>query len=395
MRCTPHASLQVECGELPLALRRTEILMRHCVRITANTDNPSNISLQDNWYNYIPNTSQGINHILRPISHMIENVSKVEVPSTPPWLLNYPAIDSSLSERVDKKNQSLVEQLALAKEYMETWSDHIPLYTDGSKAEHKTACAFHYQGVSHSWRLADDSSVYGAELHAIKHALQYLLAQNITNTKIVIFTDSLSACTALSNIKNKKSDTFILSILEASSEMRINGNSLAIAWIPSHVGIPGNELADKAARDGLTLPLIAGTQEIIAVDDCYSEIKRYVDAEWQRLYDNNNKISEYKKIEPNVSRHTKFLVSGRSLDRVMTRLRLGYCLTNSILYLFKRLSSPNCILCNVEENLQHLISCQATNFTQGIPTNNIYEILSSKKHLETLARNILASGRKI
>ena len=394
MRCTPHASLQNECGELPLALRRTEILMRHCVRITANTDNPSNIALQDNWYNYIPNTSQGINHVLRPISHMIDNVCKVEVPSTPPWLLHYPTTDSSLSKSIDKKNQSPVEQLALAKEYMETWSDHIPLFTDGSKAEHKTACAFHYQGVSHSWRLVDDSSVYGAELHAIKHGIQYLLSTNASNTKFVIFSDSLSAVQALSNTKINKNDTFINSILDASNQLHINGNSLVIAWIPSHVGIQGNEFADVAAKHGLSLPLPLGTQES-TVNDCYAEIARFIDAEWQQKYDKNLKIAQYKLLEPLVNRRAKFAIAGRSLDRVMTRLRLGYCLTNSILNLYRRISSPNCSHCNVEEDLQHFVFCPANNLCLGIPSNNLHHLLSNICHLEILARNIIATGRRI
>jgi hypothetical protein len=220
------------------------------------------------------------------------------------------------------------------------------------------------------------------------------LNQNTTNEKIVIFTDSLSAVQALSNIKINKSDTLINSILEASNQMHINGNSLVIAWIPSHVGISENEFADVAAKNGLSLPISLDTQEA-TVNDCYAEITRFIDAEWQQNYDQNHKIVHNKLVEPKVDRRTKFSIAARSLDRVMTRLRRGYCLTNSILHLFSRINSPNCIHCDTEEDLQHFVFCQETKLTQGVPSNDLYQILSNTNHLEILARNILAAGRKI
>ena len=35
------------------------------------------------------------------------------------------------------------------------------------------------------------------------------------------------------------------------------GKTIALCWTPSHVGIPGNEKADAAAKDGLSLTVTA------------------------------------------------------------------------------------------------------------------------------------------
>jgi len=34
------------------------------------------------------------------------------------------------------------------------------------------------------------------------------------------------------------------------------GKTITLCWIPSHVGIPGNEKAGSAAKDGLSLLLL-------------------------------------------------------------------------------------------------------------------------------------------
>ena len=54
--------------------------------------------------------------------------------------------------------------------------NHLKIYTDGSKCEIKTACAFYVPSfkVGKSWRLPNKTSVFYAELGAILQALQWL-----------------------------------------------------------------------------------------------------------------------------------------------------------------------------------------------------------------------------
>jgi ribonuclease HI len=395
MRCTPHSALQNECGELPLNLRRTEIQMRHCVRIATNPDNPANQCLLDNWFNYISSNSQGLNHLLRPVSHMLTNLSKIKVLPNPPWLLHLPDTDLTLSHKVSKTSQSPQEQYSQAADFVANWSDHIPVYTDASKSDKRTACSIYSQEVTRSWRLVDGTSVYMAEIQAIHHALEFIYDQSGTNAKYVIFTDSLSAVQAIAQLKQNKSDSLFNAITLLTNSVINHGNTVNIAWVPSHVGISGNERADAAAKLALKLPQPVHITPLYSVEDCYTEIKSYINTQWQLQYDQNRSIKHYKSLEPDVSRKLKFSVPGRELDRTITRLRLGYCLTNTTLSRYNNSISSHCDNCNIIEDLNHFITCPVANLTAQIDTSDPITILKDISKSQILARNIIASGRKI
>ena len=66
------------------------------------------------------------------------------------------------------------------------------------------------------------------------------------HNKVVIFSDALSVLQALPDPKNKDLDDLAteLEALQRSTETTI------LQWIPSHCNIPGNEKADKLAKEG-------------------------------------------------------------------------------------------------------------------------------------------------
>ena len=123
-------------------------------------------------------------------------------------------------------------------------------------------------------------------------------------------------------------------------------------WIPSHIGITGNSLADSEAKAALQLPV---TNLPVPYSDFKGLIKSYVDKRWQQSWDTeaNNKLHG---IQPLI--HTQPICSlPRRDERLIHRLRIGHThLTHS--FRLKKEQPPQCTHCQVPLTVQHiLIDC--------------------------------------
>ena len=78
-------------------------------------------------------------------------------------------------------------------------------------------------------------------------ALDYIEEDNLS--EVIIFSDSLSVLQSVNNSKidNSVIQDLILRLHNMSHKQNI------FCWLPSHVGIRGNEKADKAAKSALSL----------------------------------------------------------------------------------------------------------------------------------------------
>ena len=96
-------------------------------------------------------------------------------------------------------------------------------------------------------RLPDMASIYTAELRAIYLALRHGIGS--TEDRFIICVDSLSYLYALEHLDIK--NPLIFSILELHSTFKTQLRDVIFCWVPNHVGIRDNELADKAAKTAL------------------------------------------------------------------------------------------------------------------------------------------------
>ncbi|KAF8791651.1 hypothetical protein HNY73_005016 [Argiope bruennichi] len=84
---------------------------------------------------------------------------------------------------------------ALFSAHRHMYSDYIPVYTDGSKAESHVGYAFACESVVVGQKLHDFTSVFTSEVTAIYRAIQYIAKNKFR--KVIIYSDSWSALQAL------------------------------------------------------------------------------------------------------------------------------------------------------------------------------------------------------
>ena len=127
------------------------------------------------------------------------------------------------------------------------------VYTDGSKLGGKVGAGVYIKRSSgtiatNSYRLPDESTVYQAEVMAIKQAA-LTLATIPDLTTIKFYVDSQAALRTFQS-------THIKSKLALDTIRKLNlikHSMLVFVWTKAHIGIPGNEEADELAKAGTVL----------------------------------------------------------------------------------------------------------------------------------------------
>ena len=245
-----------------------------------------------------------------------------------------------------KCDQPVPALFQLAQSHLfEEFGDYVKVFTDASvRSDGLGASAAFFcpsTDIRRVFKIPHPSSSVTAELAAIDVALKYV-QERLTPSKVVILTDSRGA---LSRLTRKEADSPILcSIMESADKVLSRGVSLAAQWIPSHVGIAGNEEADRLAsscnHDDCDCPEISSMMDNARLLIRRHLLKQHPD---QRVANGS--------FPPRVR--------GRGLPRrsraLLYKLRVGSVLVRERLFRQGRVDSPLCAACGSCETLEHLI----------------------------------------
>ena len=364
MKSTAISSLQVECGEMPLELRRQNFCLKYAAKINCSENNPTSDILQETWQQqYMKDNQRSFLKSTRPyLEQITEGSAKERISGIPPWHLTPPEVDTSTHDLFKKKESSDLVMRALAIENMSnTDEDALQIFTDGLKdGRGRVGAAFYAPQRNHeeSYRLTDHAATYTAELIAIRQALQYLKTEKTKS--VVIYSDSLCALQALERRESKSRPNLIREVLELNHDINTAGTTIRFHWIPSHVGLKGNERANSLAKEALDQPAV---QINISKErlEMYNQIDDISRTRWQKQWDEGFVGRHYYAIQREVGKETRLSERmNRREETITTRLRLGRCRLNYYLHAMRCHPDGTCDACGQQETIRHLLmECQS------------------------------------
>lgn len=198
-------------------------------------------------------------------------------------------------------------------------------------------------------RLPQCASVYTAECYAIAVAVERIMRNKIKRS--IIYTDSLSAVTAV-QYKNA-AQPLVGEIIHNLVTITTQGQEIKLCWVPSHVGIKGNERADVCAAQAGN-----GTIETVQIphSDCMKFIQSKLRETWQSSWDKeiDNKLHL---VKPTIEEWESSRHEERLKEVILCRLRIGHThLTHN--FLLMKQDKPRCEDCDQELRVNHiLLSC--------------------------------------
>lgn len=264
-------------------------------------------------------------------------------PTHPPWKIN--CISTCLQICQYNKRDTPDHTLKGAfNDHLMTHHGSYHIYTDGSKTADGVGCACYSATWTDKSRLPDMASIFTAELMAIRQAITYS-ENNLHQNKITIFSDSKSA---IQSISSRSPNPIVINIQDLIIP---STKQYTFCWVPSHVGVIGNEHADSLARN--SIDTLDRTPYSLPRSDIRHNLKRLIRKAWQDSWTNerNNKLRE---ILPTIP--PKYIDNHpRSWSVKMFRLKTGH--TNlSHSYLMSGSEPPYCEDCIVPLTLKHVLT---------------------------------------
>ena len=282
---------------MPLHLRRHKLLLQYSIKLKANIKNPANSVLKNTWENHYGKYKQGaepVYNITHSFLEKIGNIEQFHISEQPTWHLPLGNTDLSLHKYVSKKdNLEILKSYAI--EHISKFTGYTHIYTDGSKLTSGVTGASFFDKTNDEKqcvRLSNNITIYTAELIAIKLAMQWLITKGIVG-KVAIFSDSLSAIQSLETGISTSKPNLLLGVRKLLKQINMeNRCEITFSWIPSHVGIIGNEMADTLAK-------LATSKSQVEIDlprevkDVYFDIDKHIMNTWQEEYNKSKTGTHY------------------------------------------------------------------------------------------------------
>lgn len=368
-RSSPNVSVLAEAQELPLEVRRKGLSLSYI---------PSYQRLQNTSLRYLETIDpMELSYETRPVvpkpfrlrskklSHelgtRIPPIRPKKLNPLPPWFTIPLNIDLELFNNTSNKSntpsitfQALFKSMICCK-----YQAHAKIFTDGSIINEERGCSVILEDTEVIKKLPKEFSIMSCEAYAMLEALK-LLDTTSTNPA-VIFSDSKSTLDALANVTN--TNGLIQDLQTKLVGLTAKGIEVALCWVPSHVGITGNDKADKAAKRAATSGVLDTLDIPISSQEFKSSTYKTLREQWNEVW-TTSEPTKLHRIRTDIFEKAPD-TDQRKSQCVLTRLRIGHTnLTHR--YLFERKPKPLCPTCNTVLTVEHfLIVCPEHQYTRS------------------------------
>ncbi|GBO27347.1 hypothetical protein AVEN_134462-1 [Araneus ventricosus] len=374
-RTSPVESLYVECHEPSLEHRRQMLTLHYFSKILTNPNHPYFNYKQSRFLQRLQDARPSVvpSFFTRAAGFLHDlNLDTAQLLPNPVILLT-PWIPHGLKflnpfENYDKTNiasdiylqlftygscatkPNSNSNLQLFTHHRELYHHFIPVFTDGSKTITQTSFACVFINSTLSFQLHPSCSIFTAEIRAILHSLSVI--SNYPADNYIIYSDSLGVLQALSSL-HRHSHPLAFSILDLHDRLVCKGFSILLCWVPSHIGISGNEIANIAAKNA---------SAVLDNSTPLTDFKHYINlalhSRWENHW-NSQSMNKLRSIKPVVESWPT--LNNRKADTIVTRLRVGHT-RYTHRHLLMGEQAPMCTQCNCIMSVLHILS-ECPNFS--------------------------------
>ena len=280
----------------------------------------------------------------------------------PPWRTVPPfwTINTPKTSRFPGNKKSIANNPTMARLFFRAVLTRSPntitIFTDGSvdPTDGSAACAVYCPSLNirSSWNLAPFSSILTAELIAIFKATEFCM--NLNAGHIRIFSDSLTAVNCIGSRDTHNSNYWVSQIQSNAVSALSGGTQIEFSWIPSHIGIPENEIADRLANECRNLPSSAPHPNCLTSSEIISSFK----PRWFRrtcAYINNLHSSTIESPRPSLNPPSWLIHKNRRISSLLHRLRANRTHLNARRAAFDPSIAPYCPFCPTAETRDHVL----------------------------------------
>jgi ribonuclease HI len=339
---SPVSSLQSLTGIPPLAYRRKLLAANHSIHSLSKLPNSPLISRSQE---VLLQTIESLHvHPRIRLCNILQHIP----PPIPPWETNPVRIlwNFTRSEFKPATNETILQEITAI---LNQFANHTCCFTDGSKSPDRASGAYLIDTMVTVFELPADTNINTIEMAAIYQCLLHLPTEKYS--KYILFSDSQTALRQLQANQHTKQDAITTQVL-ATIHHLMQTNEILFVWIPSHVGITGHDIADRASKSAATTHV-----PLINPPDLKARLRLLLYSAWQQEWSATNNNNKLRNIKDDTHDWTKLISKAcelRNLETAVNRTLIGHTrLTHE--YLLSRLPPPLCSTCNVTLTVQHII----------------------------------------